>query len=181
MADDLDVSNETAKFAKKGRRAKLMSKDKDGLSSSEINLRKASGEKTTDLPECKIGGWNEGEISHIASFGRRAQEDINNVCKTLLNEDSDEELEIPIVPDLSSAEDQSITFEGAVAPSVVINKIPSYSELTQDLLHHGMLQLLDDHINIRVLTRHLFSESELQESDETWGWDFLFTELKTLR
>ncbi|CAH8442560.1 unnamed protein product [Schistosoma turkestanicum] len=112
---------------------------------------------------------------------RRAQEDINNVCKTLLNEDSDEELEIPIVPDLSSAEDQSITFEGAVAPSVVINKIPSYSELTQDLLHHGMLQLLDDHINIRVLTRHLFSESELQESDETWGWDFLFTELKTLR
>ncbi|CAI2723586.1 unnamed protein product [Schistosoma spindalis] len=142
MADDLDVDNGSAKFAKKGRRAKKTIKDRDDPISNEIYLRKANDIKNTEFPECKIGGWNEGEISHSVSFGRRADEDTLNVCKALRREESDEELEIPIVPDLNSVEDQSTTFQGAVAPSVVINKIPAYCELSQDLLNHGTLQLL---------------------------------------
>ncbi|CAH8448070.1 unnamed protein product [Schistosoma mattheei] len=189
MADVLDVNSGSAKFAKKGRRAKKTVKDKD-----EFDLHKASDIKTNNLPECKIGGWNEGEISHSVWFGKRyvlyrylnkhfhrADEDTLDFCKALRREESDEELEIPIVPDLSSVEDQSTAFQGAVAPSVVINKIPAYCELSQDLLNHGTLQLLDGNINLRVLTKHLFSESELQEIDETWSWDFLFSKLKTLK
>ncbi|CAH8450972.1 unnamed protein product [Schistosoma haematobium] len=194
MADVFDVNSGSAKFAKKGRRAKKTVKDKDDPISNEFDLHKASDIKTTNLPECKIGGWNEGEISHSVFFGKRyvlyrylnkhfhrADEDTLDFCKALRREESDEELEIPIVPDLSSVEDQSTAFQGAVAPSVVINKIPAYCELTQDLLNHGTLQLLDGDINLRVLTKHLFSESELQEIDETWSWDFLFSKLKTLK
>ncbi|CAH8451141.1 unnamed protein product [Schistosoma curassoni] len=196
MADVLDVNSGSAKvpFVKKGRRAKKTVKDKDDPISNEFDPHKASDIKTTNLPECKIGGWNEGEILHSVFFGKRyvlyrylnkhfhrADEDTLDFCKALRREESDEELEIPIVPDLSSVEDQSTAFQGAVAPSVVINKIPAYCELTQDLLNHGTLQLLDGDINLRVLTKHLFSESELQEIDETWSWDFLFSKLKILK
>ncbi|CAH8451594.1 unnamed protein product [Schistosoma rodhaini] len=194
MADALGVTSGSTKFAKKGRRAERMVKEKDDPILNEFSLRKANDMKTTDFPECKVGGWNEGEISHSVSFGRRyvlylyfnkhfqrAEEDSLDVCKALRKEESDEELEIPIVPDLSSVEEQSVAFQGAVAPSVVINKIPAYSELSQDLPNHGTLPLLDGDINLRVLTKNLFSESELQEIDETWSWDFLFSELKTLK
>ncbi|CAH8448011.1 unnamed protein product [Schistosoma intercalatum] len=194
MADVLDVNSGSAKFAKKGRRAKKTVKDKDDPISNEFDLHKASDIKTTNLPECKIGGWNEVEISHSVCFRKRyvlyrylnkhfhrANEDTLDFCKALRREESDEELEIPIVPDLSSVEDQSTAFQRAVAPSVVRNKIPAYCELTQDLLNHGTLQLLDGDINLKVLTKHLFSESELQEIDETWSWDFLFSKLKTLK
>ncbi|CAH8481890.1 unnamed protein product [Schistosoma rodhaini] len=65
--------------------------------------------------------------------------------------ESDEELEIPIVPDLSSVEEQSVAFHCAVAPSVVINKIPAYSELSQDLPNHGTLPLLIGSISMCLL------------------------------
>ncbi|CAH8451081.1 unnamed protein product [Schistosoma haematobium] len=92
MADVFDVNSGSAKFAKKGRRAKKTVKDKDDPISNEFDLHKASDIKTTNLPECKIGGWNEGEISHSVFFGKRADEDTLDFCKALRREESDEEL-----------------------------------------------------------------------------------------
>ncbi|CAH8451629.1 unnamed protein product [Schistosoma rodhaini] len=126
MADALGVTSGSTKFAKKGRRAERMVKEKDDPILNEFSLRKANDMKTTDFPECKVGGWNEGEISHSVSFGRRAEEDSLDVCKALRKEESDEELEIPIVPDLSSVEEQSVAFQGAVAPRYMNFLLISY-------------------------------------------------------
>ncbi|CAH8451644.1 unnamed protein product [Schistosoma rodhaini] len=96
MADALGVTSGSTKFAKKGRRAERMVKEKDDPILNEFSLRKANDmkvgvfvfhvNKTTDFPECKVGGWNEGEISHSVSFGRRAEEDSLDVCKALRKE-----------------------------------------------------------------------------------------------
>ncbi|KAK4472703.1 hypothetical protein MN116_003931 [Schistosoma mekongi] len=118
---------------------------------------------------------------HNSFFYRRAHKDIQDVCSTVQKEGSDEELEIPIIPDLINVKDPSLNITGAVAPSVVINKIPSYRELSEDLFGHSTLPLMDNDIDLRVLTKHLCSKSELQENDEAWDWNYLFSELRSLK
>ncbi|KAH8853086.1 Intraflagellar transport protein 43 like [Schistosoma japonicum] len=162
MADGLEMDGLT-KFAKMGRRAKETLKDRNYATFNDNNSQKTVGNnECTDLPERKIAGWNDDDSSCIASFVR-AHEGVQDVCSTVQKEGSDEELEIPIIPDLLNVKDSSLDITGAVAPSVVINKIPSYRELSQDLFGRGTLPLMDNDIDLRVLTKHLCSKSELRE------------------
>ncbi|CAH8829637.1 unnamed protein product [Trichobilharzia szidati] len=179
MADDLEGNRECAKQpAKSGRRAKSIVKEKNGLICENSNSQKSPEiVECGDFPERKVAVWNEDDISHSVSYGRRAQDISRDISDFTSKQDSDEELEIPIIPDVGSAEDGLGDSHTAAAPNVIVNKIPSFRELNQELINHGALPALDNDINLSVLTKHLFSEAELQERDETWDWDRLFADI----
>ncbi|CAH8484050.1 unnamed protein product [Heterobilharzia americana] len=144
MADDSDVDNELEKESvKKGRRAKAAIQNKKEVTCEDGNSQDSfEGKECNGFPGRRIADWNEINVPHGVSFGRRAQTNLQNICDLSQKQESDEELEIPIIPDVCSAEESVVDSKSAVPPNVVINRIPSYRELNQDLINHGTIPVL---------------------------------------
>lgn len=72
--------------------------------------------------------------------------------------------------------DEAILNEMTEAPTVAVNRVATYKELTSDLLRHAAFASLED-IDLSILARCLQSEAVLHEPDEVWTWEKLFTEV----
>ncbi|CAH8484067.1 unnamed protein product [Heterobilharzia americana] len=118
MADDSDVDNELEKESvKKGRRAKAAIQNKKEVTCEDGNSQDSfEGKECNGFPGRRIADWNEINVPHGVSFGRRAQTNLQNICDLSQKQESDEELEIPIIPDVCSAEESVVDSKSAVPP-----------------------------------------------------------------
>lgn len=84
--------------------------------------------------------------------------------------------DIPVIPDLDDIRDELILNEMVEAPTVSVNRVATYKELNSDLLKQGAFAALED-VDLSILAKCLQSEMVLNEPDEVWTWEKLFTDI----
>lgn len=77
---------------------------------------------------------------------------------------------------MDDLQDDSLLEEMAEAPTVAVNRVATYKELTSELLKHAAFASLEE-IDLSILARCLQNESILNEPDAIWSWEKLFTEV----
>uniref|UniRef100_A0A8C6LVN4 Intraflagellar transport 43 n=1 Tax=Nothobranchius furzeri TaxID=105023 RepID=A0A8C6LVN4_NOTFU len=86
---------------------------------------------------------------------------------------------IPVIPDLDEVQEEDLTMQVAVPPSIQVNRVMTYRDLDSDLKHFSAFQTLDGEIDLKLLTKVLAPEQEVREDDASWDWDHLFTEVSS--
>ncbi|KAH8377159.1 hypothetical protein KR093_003737 [Drosophila rubida] len=84
--------------------------------------------------------------------------------------------DIPIIPDLDDVRDEILLNEIVEPPSASINHEVTLKELSSDLLSQNAFSAIED-VDLSILTRCLQLQEALDEPDELWEWDKLFTEV----
>ncbi|KAK2174893.1 hypothetical protein NP493_769g02007 [Ridgeia piscesae] len=175
MDDDFGFGDKKGKdkTTKKGRRApntpQVPSEPADDTVTEEVMAHET---KSGDIPRPKkrVGGWGEEKR-------KRNTDDIEDErLRQRSPEKDDSDSEIPVIPDLEDQQDD-LTTQIAVAPNVAVNRVATYRELDNDLLQHASFLTLDNAIDLKLLSKGLSSEVDVQEEDKAWDWDRLFTEV----
>ncbi|XP_053957690.1 intraflagellar transport protein 43 homolog isoform X1 [Anastrepha ludens] len=84
--------------------------------------------------------------------------------------------EIPTIPDMEDLKDEILLNEIVEPPSASSLRLNTLSELNLDLLAQNAFTSLEN-INLSILTRCLKLPETLDEPDEVWEWDKLFTDV----
>ncbi|XP_013868097.1 intraflagellar transport protein 43 homolog isoform X2 [Austrofundulus limnaeus] len=170
--------------ARSGRRARLTA---DQSSFEEFrHTRKSStsasaGEGAPSKPTRRQGGWaEESSGSGSAKSSRRPLEDLeDHRLRPQTPQGSDDEGDIPVIPDLDEVQEEDLAMQVAVPPSIQVNRVMTYRDLDNDLKHFSAFQTLDGEIDLKLITKVLAPEQEVQEDDESWSWGHLFTEVSS--
>uniref|UniRef100_A0A673XMJ1 Intraflagellar transport 43 n=1 Tax=Salmo trutta TaxID=8032 RepID=A0A673XMJ1_SALTR len=174
MDDNLQLGDSglVKNVAKLGRRARLAAEQTSSLEESR-HVRKSSssmsmGEVPPPKPARRQGGWAE-ETSGSANRRLRPQ----------TPQGSDDEGDIPVIPDLDEVQEEDLTMQVAAPPSIQVNRVMTYRDLDNDLMKYSAFQTLDGEIDLKLLTKVLAPEQEVREEDVGWDWDRLFTEVSS--
>ncbi|XP_066497910.1 intraflagellar transport protein 43 homolog isoform X2 [Hoplias malabaricus] len=173
--------------AKSGRRARQAA---DTMGTEELRPgRKASssgasgiGEGPPPKPPRRQGGWAEETTgTGSAKSGRRqgAEEVEDQRLRPQTPEGSDDESDIPVIPDLDEVQEEDLTMQVAAPPSIQVNRVMTYRDLDNDLMKYSAFQTLDGETDLKLLTKVLAPEQEVREEDVGWDWDHLFTEVSS--
>ncbi|TNN52956.1 Intraflagellar transport protein 43 A [Liparis tanakae] len=112
-------------------------------------------------PARRQGGWaEESSGSGSAKSSRRpAAEDLEDRrLRPQTPPGSDDEGDIPVIPDLEEVQEEDLTMQVAAPPNVQVNRVMTYRDLDNDLKYYSAFQTLDD---------------------VSWDWDHLFTEVSS--
>ncbi|XP_016388570.1 intraflagellar transport protein 43 homolog [Sinocyclocheilus rhinocerous] len=133
-------------------------------------------------PARRQGGWAEESTgTGSAKSGRRpaAEELEDRRLRPQTPEGSDNESDIPVIPDLEEVQEEDLTMQIAAPPSIQVNRVMTYRDLDNDLMKYSAFQTLDGEIDLKLLTKVLAPEQEVREEDVGWDWDHLFTEVSS--
>ncbi|XP_026212517.1 intraflagellar transport protein 43 homolog isoform X2 [Anabas testudineus] len=133
-------------------------------------------------PARRQGGWaEESSGSGSAKASRRpAAEDLEDRrLRPQTPQGSDDEGDIPVIPDLEEVQEEDLTMQVAAPPSIQVNRVMTYRDLDNDLKYYSAFQTLDGEIDLKLLTKVLAPEQEVKEDDVSWDWDHLFTEVSS--
>ncbi|ELT99200.1 hypothetical protein CAPTEDRAFT_18761 [Capitella teleta] len=194
------------KSAKTGRRAKKLEAQADinlNADEDEVLAAAPATSKATEGPDLdgppkpsrRMSGW-ASETAPLSSRRRTGDEDFEELMpfeegyfesRTLPSErlrphspekaESDGGQDIPTIPDLEDQGEDDLTAQVAMAPNVVVNRVATYRELDNDLLRHAAFLTLDNEIDLKILSKGLSAEADVQDPDVVWEWDRLFTEV----
>lgn len=142
----------------------------------------SGGEGPPAKPTRRQGGWaEESSASGSAKSSRRpAAEDMEDRrLRPQTPEGSDDEGDIPVIPDLDEVQEEDLSMQIAAPPSIQVNRVMTYRDLDNDLKAYSAFQTLDGEIDLRLLTKVLAPEQEVKEEDVSWDWDHLFTEVSS--
>ncbi|XP_042245355.1 intraflagellar transport protein 43 homolog isoform X2 [Thunnus maccoyii] len=191
MDDSFQLGNAGAvkNVAKSGRRARLTA-DQSSFeesryvrkSSTSTSLGEDDDEGPPPKPARRQGGWaEESSGSSSAKSSRRpAAEDLEDRrLRPQTPQGSDDEGDIPVIPDLDEVQEEDLTMQVAAPPSVQVNRVMTYRDLDNDLKYYSAFQTLDGEIDLKLLTKVLAPEQEVKEEDVSWDWDHLFTEVSS--
>ncbi|XP_061394456.1 intraflagellar transport protein 43 homolog [Musca vetustissima] len=84
--------------------------------------------------------------------------------------------DIPIIPDLDDIKDETIMHEIAQPASFAVNRVVTLKELNSDLLAQTAFSVIED-VDLSILTKCLQPQEVLDEPDEVWEWQKLFTDV----
>uniref|UniRef100_A0A4W6EY43 Intraflagellar transport 43 n=1 Tax=Lates calcarifer TaxID=8187 RepID=A0A4W6EY43_LATCA len=158
--------------AKSGRRARPAG-DQSSFEDSRY-VRKSStaasmGEAPPPKPARRQGGWaEESSGSGSAKSSRRpAGEDLEDRrLRPQTPQGSDDEGDIPVIPDLEEVQEEDLTMQVAAPPSIQVNRVMTYRDLDNDLKYYSAFQTLDGEIDLKLLTKVLAPEQEVKEVSE---------------
>uniref|UniRef100_A0A3Q0RIZ9 Intraflagellar transport 43 n=1 Tax=Amphilophus citrinellus TaxID=61819 RepID=A0A3Q0RIZ9_AMPCI len=175
MDDSLQLGEAGAvrNVAKSGRRARPATHQSSFEDSRHIRKSSTSasaGEGPPPKPARRQGGWAE-DSSGSGSANRR--------LRPQTPKGSDDEGDIPTIPDLDEVQEEDLTMQIAAPPSVQVNRVITYRDLDNDLKNYSAFQTLDGEIDLKLLTKVLAPEQEVREDDVSWEWDHLFTEVSS--
>ncbi|KAG7262840.1 hypothetical protein CRUP_019947 [Coryphaenoides rupestris] len=156
MDDSLQLGDNGV-VAKTGRRARQAA-EQTPLEESR-RIRKSSSTSAGEggpppKPARRQGGWAE-ESSGSGSVNRRLQPQTPHA--------SDDEGDIPVIPDLDEVQEEDLTMQVAAPPSIQVNRVMTYRDLDDDLKHYSAFQTLDGEIDLKLLTKVLAPEQEVRE------------------
>ncbi|XP_029972266.1 intraflagellar transport protein 43 homolog isoform X2 [Salarias fasciatus] len=171
--------------AKSGRRARHAA-DQSSFEDSRYTRKSSTSASAADGPPPKPtrrqGGWaEESSGSGSAKSSRRpAAEDVEDRrLRPQTPQGSDDEGDIPVIPDLDEVQEEDLTLQVAAPPSIQVNRVMTYRDLDNDLKRYSAFQTLDGEIDLKLLTKVLAPEQEVKEDDVSWDWDHLFTEVSS--
>ncbi|XP_069771322.1 intraflagellar transport protein 43 homolog isoform X2 [Narcine bancroftii] len=163
MEDSLDA--ELPRVVKTGRRAQ--------------HTQDAIGaEGPLSKPARRQGVWAD-DTPRLAKSGRKVSEELEDRLRPRSPEGSDEDGDIPVIPDLEEVQEEDLVMQVAAPPSIQVNRVMTYRDLDNDLMKYGAFHTLDGNVDLKLLSRVLSSEQDVQEEDECWSWDQLFTEVSS--
>ncbi|XP_063355896.1 intraflagellar transport protein 43 homolog isoform X2 [Pelmatolapia mariae] len=171
--------------AKSGRRARPAAHQSSFEETRHIRKSSTSasaGEGPPPKPARRQGGWAEDSSgSGSAKSSRRpAAEDFEDRrLRPQTPQGSDDEGDIPTIPDLDEVQEEDLTMQIAAPPCVQVNRVMTYRDLDNDLKNYSAFQTLDGEIDLKLLTKVLAPEQEVREDDVSWEWDHLFTEVSS--
>ncbi|XP_076441627.1 intraflagellar transport protein 43 homolog B-like isoform X1 [Babylonia areolata] len=184
--DELDFGASKSRSARQGRRAAAatpaadVDPDDDDL---DTGTKPASGGGPPDRPNKAVSGWGEEAPrkprSRQLGEGFEAIEDERLRPGTPAKDDSDSDNDIPVIPELDDQVEEDMSTRVAAAPNVAVNRVATYRELDNDLLRQAAFQVLDNEIDLKLLTKSLSPMEDLIEEDRLWDWDRLFTEVSS--
>ncbi|XP_066550452.1 intraflagellar transport protein 43 homolog isoform X6 [Amia ocellicauda] len=184
MEDGLELGDGGVRKSavKSGRRARQVA---EPMPEESRHVRKPSsstsmGEGPPPKPPRRQGGWAD-ETPGSAKSGRRpaTEEMEDRRLRPQTPERSDDEGDIPVIPDLEEVQEEDLTMQVAAPPSIQVNRVMTYRDLDNDLMKYSAFQTLDGEINLKLLTKVLAPEQEVREEDVGWDWDHLFTEVSS--
>uniref|UniRef100_A0A8C1U8J0 Intraflagellar transport protein 43 homolog n=1 Tax=Cyprinus carpio TaxID=7962 RepID=A0A8C1U8J0_CYPCA len=173
------------KVARSGRRARQAA---EMLSAEDSRQRRSSSsvsnaaEGPPPKPARRQGGWAEESTGTGSAKSRRqsaAEELEDRRLRPQTPEGSDNESDIPVIPDLEEVQEEDLTMQIAAPPSIQVNRVMTYRDLDNDLMKYSAFQTLDGEIDLKLLTKVLAPEQEVREEDAGWDWDHLFTEVSS--
>uniref|UniRef100_A0A3Q2ZXS0 Intraflagellar transport 43 n=1 Tax=Kryptolebias marmoratus TaxID=37003 RepID=A0A3Q2ZXS0_KRYMA len=174
LEDGAVAKNVSVLFRQSGRRARLAA-DQSSFEESR-HTRKSStstslGEGAPLKPTRRQGGWAEESSGSVSQYFTPFQTLYNCLCFIFVD--------IPVIPDLDEVQEEDLTMQVAAPPSIQVNRVMTYRDLDNDLKHFSAFQTLDGEIDLKLITKVLAPEQEVQEDDESWGWGHLFTEVSS--
>ncbi|XP_077123657.1 intraflagellar transport protein 43 homolog isoform X2 [Ranitomeya variabilis] len=160
---------------KMGRRARA-SQD---VQPEESDSARVSSSREGPPKPLRQGGWAD-ESSGTSKLGKRGAEDVEDSrLRQRSLDDSDEGGDIPVIPDLEDVQEEDLALQVASPPSVQVNRVMTYRDLDNDLMRHAAFQILDEDIDLKLLTKVLSPEVDVREDDARWDWDLLYTEVSS--
>ncbi|KAM6961430.1 intraflagellar transport protein 43 homolog [Aplochiton taeniatus] len=187
MDDSLQIgdSGVVKNAAKTGRRARLSVEQtsfEEGRQPRKSSSSTSVGEGPPAKPTRRQGGWAEETSAPASAKSSRkaATEDLEDRrLRPQTPPGSDDEEDIPVIPDLDEQQEEDLTTQVAAPPSVQVNRVMTYRDLDNDLMKYSAFQTLDGEIDLKLLTKVLAPEHEVREEDVCWDWDHLFTEVSS--
>ncbi|KAM9571350.1 intraflagellar transport protein 43 homolog isoform 4-T4 [Salvelinus alpinus] len=152
MDDNLQLGDSGVgkNVAKLGRRARQGAEQSSSMEESR-HVRKSSsstsmGEVPPPKPARRQGGWaEETSGSGSAKSGRRPAmvEDVEDRrLRPQTPQGSDDEGDIPVIPDLDEVQEEDLTMQVAAPPSIQVNRVMTYRDLDNDLMKYSAFQTL---------------------------------------
>nr|XP_023684313.1 intraflagellar transport protein 43 homolog [Paramormyrops kingsleyae] len=187
MDDGVQLGDNSVKktAAKSGRRARQPAEPPppdEPRSAGKAASSATAGEGAPPKPPRRQGGWAEETPSTgSAKSGRRPATDEleDRRLRPQTPQESDDEGDIPVIPDLEGVQEEDLTMQVAAPPSVQVNRVMTYRDLDNELMKFSAFQTLDGEIDLKLLTKVLAPEQEVREEDVGWDWDHLFTEVSS--
>ncbi|XP_028250490.1 intraflagellar transport protein 43 homolog isoform X2 [Parambassis ranga] len=187
MDDNFQFGEAAAtKHATRSTRRSRLTADQSSFEDSRYTRKTSTtasvGEGPPPKPARRQGGWaEESSGSGSAKSSRRtAAEDLEDRrLRPQTPQGSDDEGDIPVIPDLEEVQEEDLTMQIAAPPSIQVNRVMTYRDLDNDLRHYSAFQTLDGEIDFKLLTKVLAPEQEVKEDDVSWDWDHLFTEVSS--
>ncbi|KAM9354111.1 intraflagellar transport protein 43 homolog [Pholidichthys leucotaenia] len=176
------TAKNVAKAGRRARAAAQQSSAEDSRHARKSSTSTSAGEGPPPRPARRQGGWaEESSGSGSAKSSRRpAAEDLEDRrLRPQTPQGSDDEGDIPVIPDLEEVQEEDLTMQIAAPPSIQLNRVMTYRDLDNDLKYHSAFQTLDGEIDLKLLTKVLAPEQEVKEDDVSWDWDHLFTEVSS--
>ncbi|XP_039898621.1 intraflagellar transport protein 43 homolog isoform X1 [Simochromis diagramma] len=162
--------------AKSGRRARPAAHQSSFEETRHIRKSSTSASAGEDddegpppKPARRQGGWAEDSSgSGSAKSSRRpAAEDLEDRrLRPQTPQGSDDEGDIPTIPDLDEVQEEDLTMQIAAPPCVQVNRVMTYRDLDNDLKNYSAFQTLDGEIDLKLLTKVLAPEQEVREVSE---------------
>ncbi|XP_061552691.1 intraflagellar transport protein 43 homolog isoform X3 [Phycodurus eques] len=178
----LGDSGTVKNVAKSGRRARLAADQSlgDARSSRKSSTSASAGEGPPPKPPRRQGGWAEESSGSGKSSRRAAADDLEDRrLRPQTPQGSDDDGDIPVIPDLEEVQEEDLNMQVATPPSVQVIRVMTYRDLDNDLKYHSAFQTLDGEIDLKLLTKVLAPDQEVKEEDVLWDWDHLFTEVSS--
>ncbi|XP_020342734.1 intraflagellar transport protein 43 homolog B [Oncorhynchus kisutch] len=181
---DSGVVKNVAKLGRRGQRTRQAAEQTSLEEPRHVRKSSSStsmGEGPPPKPARRQGGWAE-ETSGSAKSGRRpamVQDVEDRRLRPQTPQGSDDEGDIPVIPDLDEVQEEDLNMQVAAPPSIQVNRVMTYRDLDNDLMKYSVFQTLDGEIDLKLLTKVLAPEQEVREEDVGWDWDHLFTEVSS--
>ncbi|XP_043118734.1 intraflagellar transport protein 43 homolog [Puntigrus tetrazona] len=179
---DGGFAKNVARSGRRARQAAEMMSAEDSRQRRSSSSVSNSAEGPPPKPARRQGGWaEESSGTGSAKSGRRpaAEELEDRRLRPQTPEGSDNESDIPVIPDLEEVQEEDLTMQIAAPPSIQVNRVMTYRDLDNDLMKYSAFQTLDEEIDLKLLTKVLAPEQEVREEDVGWDWDHLFTEVSS--
>ncbi|XP_068436488.1 intraflagellar transport protein 43 homolog isoform X2 [Clinocottus analis] len=137
--------------------------------------KKALGLVLPNLQEdLQLKTWKNHSVTRIGIMRRGSRR-----LRPQTPQGSDDEGDIPVIPDLEEVQEEDLTMQVAAPPSAQVTRVMTYRDLDNDLKYYSAFQTLDGEIDLKLLTKVLAPEQEVKEEDVSWDWDHLFTEVSS--
>ncbi|TMW50609.1 hypothetical protein DOY81_004344 [Sarcophaga bullata] len=120
------------------------------------------------------GGWADSAVGNRLKSKKNSFDDDRFGIKSSATDSPSDE--IPIIPDLDDIKDDILMNEIAEAPSIAVNRVVTLKELNSDLLAQNAFSAIEE-VDLSILTKCLQPQELLDEADEVWEWDKLFTDV----
>ncbi|XP_023296307.2 intraflagellar transport protein 43 homolog [Lucilia cuprina] len=137
-------------------------------------LNSSSDSKRPPVLRRISGGWADSAVGNKLKSKKGSFEDDRFGFKSSANNSPTDD--IPIIPDLDDIKDDMLMSEIAEPPSVAVNRVVTLKELNSDLLAQNAFSAIED-VDLSILTKCLQPQESLDEADEVWEWEKLFTDV----
>ncbi|XP_061650701.1 tubulin polyglutamylase TTLL5 isoform X5 [Phyllopteryx taeniolatus] len=115
-------------------------------------------------PPRRQGGWAEESSGSGKSSRRAAADDLEDRrLRPQTPQGSDDDGDIPVIPDLEEVQEEDLNMQVATPPSVQVIRVMTYRDLDNDLKYHSAFQTLDGEIDLKLLTKVLAPDHEVKE------------------